>query len=233
MQPNAQDRCWFVLIQYLRGMYNLPYFKENNVDVVKEFIRKHPFAFLCGVDKDKKPVATQIPVFIDERDGQLYLSGHMMRKTDHHLAFEQNSSVLAVFTSAHTYVSASWYSDPQQGSTWNYMSVHAKGKLRFLNEQELKDILRRTTNHFENNPHSAANFENLPQEYVDRMAKAIIAFEIEVQEMDNVFKLSQNRDEKSFDNIKEKLEGQNEAGKFISVEMEKRRGELFGGNEEN
>jgi transcriptional regulator len=214
-------------------MYNLPYFKENNIEVVKEFVRKHPFAFLCGVDKDNKPVATQIPVFIDEREGKMYLSGHMMRKTDHQLAFEHNSSVLAVFTSQHTYVSASWYTDPQQGSTWNYMSVHAKGKLRFLSEGELINILHRTTKHFENNPNSPANFEHLPKEYVERMAKAIVGFEIEVQEMDNVFKLSQNRDEKSFDNIKEKLENQNEAGRFISSEMEKRRGELFGGNAEN
>ena len=31
--------------------------------------------------------------------------------------------------------------------------------------------------------------------------KAIIAFEVEVMEIDNVFKLSQNRDEESFHNI--------------------------------
>ena len=35
--------------------------------------------------------------------------------------------------------------------------------------------------------------------------KAIIAFEIEVTSMDHVFKLSQNRDEKSYDNIIEKV----------------------------
>ena len=34
---------------------------------------------------------------------------------------------------------------------------------------------------------------------------AIVAFEIEVTEMDNVFKLSQDRDEESYHNIKEKL----------------------------
>lgn len=208
-------------------MYNLPYFKEKDQQVVLDFIRQHPFAFIAGCSEDHKPVATQIPVFIDERDERLFLSGHMMRNTDHHKAFMHNSNVLAVFTSAHTYVSASWYEDKKQGSTWNYMSVHAKGILKFLDEQALLDVLKRTTNHFENNPYSGANFEDLPAEYVDRMAKAIVAFEMEILEIENVFKLSQNRDEKSYHTIMEKLEAGDAGGKFIAGEMKKRTSQLF------
>ena len=113
-------------------MYNLPYFKEQDAATVLKFVKDNPFAFLCGCDAADKPVATQIPVFIDERDNKLFLSGHIMRNTDHHKAFEQNPSVLAVFTGPHTYVSASWYSNKSTASTWNYMSVHARGSLRFL-----------------------------------------------------------------------------------------------------
>jgi len=208
-------------------MYNLPYFKEKDQQVVLDFIRKHPFAFIAGCSEDGKPVATQIPVFIDERDGTLFLSGHMMRNTDHHKAFVHNANILAVFTGAHTYVSASWYEDKKQGSTWNYISVHAKGVLKFLDDQALLDVLKRTTNHFENNPYSGANFEDLSAEYVDRMAKAIIAFEVEILQIDNVFKLSQNRDEKSYHNIMEKLEVQDADGKYIAGEMKQRTSQLF------
>ena len=208
-------------------MYNLPYFKENDPEVVKEFIRQHPFAFLTGCSTDNKPVVTQIPVFIDEKGGDLFLSGHMMKNTDHHKAFVQNPNVLAVFSGAHTYVSASWYENKQQGSTWNYMSVHVRGQLRFLDEKALLNTLRRTTNHFENNPHSGANFEDLPDEYVQKMVKAIVAFEIQVQEMDNVFKLSQNRDEKSFHTIINKLDAQDADGKKIAHEMKQRTSQLF------
>ena len=208
-------------------MYNLPYFKEKDQQVVLDFIHQHPFAFIAGCSEDGKPVATQIPVFIDEREGKLFLSGHMMRNTDHHKAFEHNPHVLAVFTGAHTYVSASWYEDKKQGSTWNYMSVHAKGVLKFLDEQALLDVLKRTTNHFENNPYSGANFEDLSAEYVNRMAKAIIAFEVEILQMDNVFKLSQNRDEKSYHTIMEKLEAQDADGKYIAGEMKQRTSQLF------
>ena len=208
-------------------MYNLPYFKEKDQQVVLDFIRQHPFAFIAGCSEGGRPVATQIPVFIDERDGKLFLSGHMMRNTDHHKAFMHNSNVLAVFTGAHTYVSASWYEDKQQGSTWNYISVHAKGVLKFLDKQALLDVLKRTTNHFENNPYSGANFEDLPKEYIEHMVKAIVAFEVEVLQMDNVFKLSQNRDEKSYHTIMEKLERQDADGKYIAEEMKKRTSQLF------
>jgi len=208
-------------------MYDLPYFKEQDQDRILQFIKQHPFAFLAGSDKNGHPVATQVPVFIDERDGRLFLSGHMMKNTDHHKAFLQNKHVLAVFTGAHTFVSASWYEDKRQGGTWNYMSVHAKGELRFLDEAALLAVLQRTTDHFENNPNSGANFKDLPNEYVERMAKAIVAFEIEVKGVENVFKLSQNRDEKSYDNIIEKLDSQDDAGRQIASEMKKRRQELF------
>ena len=68
-------------------MYNLPYFKEDDAEVVLQFMRDHPFVFLSGVSEENKPVATQVPVFIDEKDGKLYLTGHIMRNTDHHKAF--------------------------------------------------------------------------------------------------------------------------------------------------
>ena len=61
---------------------------------------------------------------------------------------------------------------------------------------------------------------------------AIVAFEIEVTGMDNVFKLSQDRDAKSYQNIKEKLKKQDEDGKVIAAEMEKRTKELFPGEKE-
>ena len=209
-------------------MYNLPHFKEPDPQVVLDFVKQHPFAMLIGVDAELKPVATQVPVFIDDRNGQLFLTGHIQRKTDHHKAFEQNPNVLAVFTGAHTYVSASWYEDKQVASTWNYMSVHAKGVLRFLSTEELYEVLKRTTHHFENNPHSPSLVEKLSDEYVQNNMKAIIAFEVEVKEINHVFKLSQNRDEKSYDAIVDQLKEQGADAKEISGIMEARKHKVFG-----
>ena len=208
-------------------MYNLSYFKEKDNEVVLKFIHEHPFAFLTGYT-ESKPIATQVPVFIEERDGKFFLTGHMMKGTDHHKAFEKNPNVLAVYTGPHTYVSASWYSNPHQASTWNYISVHVKGVLQFLKEEGLIDVLRKTTLHFENgNLHSPTVFDNLPEDYVNKLIKMIIAFEIEVTGIDNVFKLSQNHDAEDYHRITEKLQKQGSDAKYIAEEMKKRSSQLF------
>jgi len=209
-------------------MYDLPYYKERNEQVIKEFIDQYPFAFLTGCDSENKPVATQVPVFIEEYDGKYILRGHIMKNTDHHKAFLHNQNVLVVFTGHHTYVSATWYSNPHQASTWNYMSVHAKGIIRFLDDSALESVLRKTTLHFEkHNQHSTTVFDNLPPEYILKLMKAIVAFEVEVTEMNNVFKLSQDRDQRSYHNIIEKLNEQGSDGQVIAAEMEKRTRALF------
>jgi transcriptional regulator len=208
-------------------MYNLPHYKEHDPQVILDFIRHHPFAMLIGCDRNR-PVATQVPFIAEERNGTLYLLGHIMKKQDHQLAFEQNPEALVVFTGPHTYVSATWYADPHQASTWNYMSVHLRGVLRFLDEEGLRSVLQKLTLHFENNnQHSSTVFHNLPEEYNNRLMKSIIAFEIETREIDHVFKLSQNRDEQSFHQIIDQLSSREADAKIIAGEMKKRSKKLF------
>lgn len=204
-------------------MYHLPHFKTKDQQEVVEFMKAHPFAMLIGVADDGVPVATQVPVLLDEKKGKLFLTGHIQRKSDHHKALEQNSQVLIVFTGAHSYVSASWYTNPQVASTWNYMSVHARGVLRFLNGEELRLLLDRTTSHFENNSHSPALMKHIPEDYIQSNMKAIVAFEVEVQQLDHVFKLSQNRDAESYDRIVQELKQQGGEAATVAQVMQERK----------
>lgn len=215
-------------------MYNLPYHKEQDEQVVKEFIDQYPFAFLTGCNSENKPVATQVPLFMEDKDGSKVLRGHIMKNTDHHKAFLHNENVLAVFTGKHTYVSGTWYSDPYTASTWNYMSAHVKGIIRFLDDRALVDILSAASLHFEDGNHESTTvFDNLPLAFKQRVMGAIVAFEIEIKEIDTVFKLSQDRDVGSYHNIIKKLKEQDEDGRVIAAEMEKRAKTLFpkGNNE--
>jgi transcriptional regulator len=122
-------------------MYNPAYVKEKDKDAVVAFMRQYPFVILTGCDSNNRPVATHIPILIEEKEGKLFLYGHVQRKTDHHLALEHNPQVMAIFAGPHAYISASWYTNHQVASTWNYMSVHAAGTLRFLDDNGLLDIL--------------------------------------------------------------------------------------------
>lgn len=208
-------------------MYSLPDYTEQDKEEVLKFMHAHPFITLCGSDGNGKPVATQVPVLIKEKDGQMVLEAHIMRNTDHHKAFAQNPKVLALFTGAHTYVSASWYSNQSQASTWNYQSVHAHGRISFLDEANLRRMLEETTAKYENNENSPSLYKNLSAGYIDKLIHAIIGFEIVVEEIGNVFKLSQNRDEKSFHTIMDKLNAQDDDSKKIAHEMSRIKDNLF------
>ncbi|MFN2431059.1 MAG: FMN-binding negative transcriptional regulator, partial [Cryomorphaceae bacterium] len=107
-------------------------------------------------------------------------------------------------------------------------SVHIKGRMRFLGDDELGEILRLTSLHFEEgNENSPTVFDNLPTAFKERVMGAIVGFEIDVQEMEAVFKLSQDRDAESYKNIMAKLRQQDESGSAIADEMAKRAKDLF------
>ena len=206
-------------------MYNLPQYKESDRNVLIEFMKQHSFATLIG-SADNVPAATQIPILVEERDKVLFLKGHFMRNTDHHKAFEANPNALCIFTGPHSYISANWYTNQQTASTWNYVTVHAHGQIKFFGEDKLLEMLEELTDHYEGKQ-SPASYRQLPADYVDRLSKAIIGFEIEVIKIDNVFKLSQNRDEISYDRIVNELKSRDENSKEISELMTQRKSTIF------
>ncbi len=180
-------------------MYKLPHFTEENEDIVFNFMNKNSFAIIAGYD-GIFPVATHVPLDIKKENGQIILTGHMMKNTDHHKAFLQNENVLVIFNGPHCYVSASWYNKKEVASTWNYIDVHAKGKITFTDEEGTKKIIESVTDKYEGTESEAA-FHKLPAEYVDRLVKAIVGFTIEISQIGNVYKLSQNHEPETRESI--------------------------------
>jgi len=202
-------------------MYKFSYYTEQDDEKVIAFMKENAFAVITGTC-EKYPVATQIPLHIKTVDGKIFLEGHMMRKTDHHLAFEKNSNVLVLFTGPHCFVSANWYTDPSIGSTWNYMTVHAKGRINFVDEAGTLQMVKALSDRYVGTQ-SAASFDSLSKDYINHMVKAIVGFTIEVESLDNVFKLSQNRDEASQKNIISQLKKRGDSNSIaIAEEMERR-----------
>lgn len=201
-------------------MYKLPYYYEPDESVVLEFIQKNSFAIITGI-LSGLPVATHVPLEIKKVNNKLIFTGHIMKATDHYKAFLENENVLVIFSGPHCYVSASWYVTKNVASTWNYMEAHAKGKIKFMDDDETKKIIENITNQYEL-AESEAAFNKLPKEYVERLSKAIVGFNIDVQSLENVFKLSQNHDEVTRKQIIENLKKLNDHNcNEIANEMEK------------
>ena len=205
-------------------MYKMPEFTETDQEAVIAFMKEHPLVTLIGNDEGRS-VATQVPVLLHEVNGRIILRGHIMRKTDHHLAFEKNQQALVLFTGPNCYVSASWYSERGIGSTWNYMTVHARGNIRFMDAAFTLQLIKDLTHKYEDLQAQPELVENMEQEdYVQPMIKAIAGFELEIESLYPIFKLSQNRDAASYDNIIKQLSAKDDGGsREIAAELKKRK----------
>ncbi len=200
-------------------MYDIPHFKAHHQQEVIDFMMAHPFVTICGVDANGFPLATHIPVLIKVENEIITISGHMMRKQDHTIAFEKNNNVLVIFSAPSAFVSANWYTTKNMGSTWNYQTVHASGKMEIKDEAHLRQLLTDLTLHFEKDIHAPTQVKNLSAEYMQQNMKAIYSFDMVVTNLQHVFKLSQNRDEASQANIQAELNKGEAACKYMAAAM--------------
>jgi transcriptional regulator len=184
-------------------------------------MERYPFALITCSDVKGNPVATQIPLLPNA--DQTKLRGHIMKNTDHHKILLQNPEVLVVFTGPNAYISASWYTKPDVASTWNYMSVHIRGKLNFLNEKDFIEMMRSFTLKFESfDKNSPTYYDNIPEDYRKQHMKAIAGIEIEIENIEATFKLSQDKDDKSYQNILAQLKQESLMEKMLAKEMAKK-----------
>ena len=129
------------------------------------------------------------------------------------------NETLVIFQGPHAYISPTHYEKKQNVPTWNYIAVHAYGKATLLKSQEqATEVLEKMINTYE-----AEYFEQwkqLSETYKSGMIKAIVAFEIEVTNLEGKFKLSQNKTKNEQQHIANAFENSNDTlEKNLSKEM--------------
>ena len=182
-------------------MYIPKAFREDDLNTLHKLIREYSFATLI-TQHEGVPFATHLPFILDAQQGPNgILLAHMARANPqwHDLVSEQE--VLVIFQGPHAYISPSWYEVDLSVPTWNYAVVHAYGIPRLIEESEelyklLKTLLETHEAQFEN----AWPFQ-LPDDYLQKMMRGIVGFEIEITRLEGKFKLSQNRTESERENV--------------------------------
>lgn len=203
-------------------MYVTNHFSDAEQADILAFMNAYSFATICGIGLNGFPVATHVPVMIERRNNQLFLQAHIMRKQAHTIAFENNNQVLAIFHGPHAYVSAQHYEPKNTASTWNYSAVHASGVLNFLDDKALYEMLKVLTAKYENDSASPSQLKHMSEDYIQSNMKAIIAFEIEVTNLQHIFKWSQNKPSHIQENIIQTLAEGNLEQKLAATEMKLR-----------
>lgn len=175
-------------------MYLPRHYAVTDRQQLHDFIKGNGFGILFS-GNGPEPVASHLPFILDESAGEQGTLLSHMAGANRQWRHADGQQVLTVFQGPHTYVSPTWYQDPETVPTWNYVAVHVYGILKVVQDQErIQNILARITDYYE---------ASLPQpwqaeftsEYAQQMVKRIVAFEIEIDKMQGKWKLNQNHPE--------------------------------------
>jgi transcriptional regulator len=203
-------------------MYTPSSFKQEDIAVLREMMMRIGFVSLVTLTADGL-VATQAPVLLDPDHGEHgMLRGHIARANPQwQTATEQEA--LAIFVGPNGYVSPRWYAAKQEHGkvvpTWNYVAVHAYGRVTFSDDRDLLlDIVTRLTEKHEAGFDHPWKVSDAPADYIEGMLKAIVAFEMPISRIEASWKLSQNRSEADRTGAMEGLRSQ---GSAVAEEMSK------------
>jgi transcriptional regulator len=179
-----------------------------------DFMRRYSFATIVTIKNDL-PIATQLPFFIDNSSNKLVLSSHFAMANEQTKYIENNAS-LVIFTEPHAYISPVHYDKKESVPTWDYIAVHAYGKAKIVkDEAAVINLLEQMIQFYDEN--YMAQWNGLSHKFKKGMVKGIVAFEMEVIDLQGQKKLSQNKNEAERQKIIEHLDrSDNSAEKEIA-----------------
>lgn len=179
-------------------MYLPKHFEEPGVEVMHQLIRANPLATLVTLAAGE-PDANHVPLQLIA-DGSPFgcLHGHLARANPLWRTHPGEIDVLAVFQGADAYITPSWYASKQATGkavpTWNYAVVHARGRLRVIDDANwLRRQLAALTAQHEAALAEPWAIDDAPPDYIEQMIAAVVGIEIVVTRLTGKWKVSQNQ----------------------------------------
>ena len=156
-------------------------------DEMLAFVRDVAFSTIC-IDG---PMVAHAPVVVTGADR---LRFHVSRGNRAAAAMD-GARALVSCLGPDAYISPDWYGTPDQVPTWNYLAVEAEGPLRRLDEAELADLLDALSAQHEAllAPKPAWTRGKMTLGRFEAMLKAIVGFELTIEDLRGTRKLGQNK----------------------------------------
>jgi transcriptional regulator len=162
-----------------------------------ETMRAYSFAILFGpLDEtigSAPHTATHLPLVVRDEGPHGVLEGHFAKANPHWQALADRET-LVVFPGPHSYVSPSLYAEQLSVPTWNYISIHARGRLQLVDDDASKQALLSGLIEA-SEPAYMDLWRSMPAGYQRTMLAGIIGFRIPIARIEGKFKISQNRPE--------------------------------------
>lgn len=182
-------------------MYVPPHFQESRVEALHELIDKYALGVLVTNGRNGLD-ANHIPFELDAKHGEHgTLHCHVARSNSVWQDIADGDEVLVVFRAADAYIAPNWFPSKQefkkQVPTWNYLVVHAHGRVTVRDDERyVRGLVARLTRKHEAGQADPWKMTDSPKDYIDMMLKNIVGIEIVVTRLEGKSKLSQNREKR-------------------------------------
>ena len=178
-------------------MYVPKFNQVSDRGLLIEAMRAYSFAIIFGpldaTIESAPHYATHLPLVVRGEGPHGAVEGHFAKANPHWQALA-NRETLVVFPGPHSDVSPSLYAEELSVPTWNYIAIHAYGRLQVVEEDASKEVL--LSNLIEANEHGyAEQWRGMPDGYRRTMLAGIVGFRIPITRIEGKFKISQNRPE--------------------------------------
>lgn len=194
-------------------MYIPSRFRQDDIEALLTLVRSHPFATLV-TQSPAGPDAMHLPMLLEQQPDKLLLKGHIAKANPLWKTAGESAQVLGIFHGPNCYISPNHYpSKAMHGKavpTWNYVAVHVKGSLTFKHDKSwLLKLVDGLTQEHESKEAKPWSVNDAPDSYIDKLLDAIVGVEIEVEQIEGQWKLSQNQPP---ENIAGVIEGLKKSG---------------------
>jgi transcriptional regulator len=198
-------------------MYIPNHFREADPARLFDFIERHSFAVLVS-PTDETLEASHVPLLLDRQAGpQGTLFGHFARANSHWQ--QARGETLALFSGPHAYISPTWYEAAHVVPTWNYVAVHAYGRLEIVDDRErLLTTLQQTVDLYERAMPRPWSFDP-SDDFIHKLAGQVVGFRIEITRLEGKWKLSQNHPVERREKVARALSEGDESAREIAALM--------------
>lgn len=172
-------------------------FVPRSHEGIVRLVAEHPLAWVVSRDFQ----ATPLPLLAetDPAGAVVSLFGHFARRNPQVAALEADPQALILFQGPQGYISPRLVSNATWAPTWNYAVVRFEVTIVFVPD-ETDAAVRRLAAHLERGRRNPWQVEELGKRY-GQLQPHIIAFRAQVRAVRATFKLGQDEDPRTFDEI--------------------------------
>lgn len=180
-------------------------FEDIPVTDIVRLVEENPLAWIVPSSDPSAAVLMPVLMEMDSSNTPVSLLGHLPRAMATIRSLQEVPAATVFFLGPNAYIPPGWVSKTGWAPTWNFVSLKVTGKVQ-MDDGLTKEAVTRLVDHMERPSGSDWTVKNIGGRF-DTLLDQIIGFRLQIEEMIPRFKVGQDENEQSLQEIYAALDG--------------------------